>query len=142
MTECQRVEVGPNVLRKYIEFLARAEPYRGTLFHEFCKEERHVESPTLTRAFDRAAAELAVRHIIDSANQTSAPKLDFRVSSASMDLVRESKVNLSPRQYTASIKALSLAEGELSLIDANRSPPFRRGCNIPLEGRRGPQDRS
>ena len=78
MNECQRVEVGPSVLRKYIEFLARAEPYRGTLSHEFCKEQGHVESPTLTRAFDRAAAELAVRHIIDSANQMSVPKLDFR----------------------------------------------------------------
>ena len=139
MTECQRVEVGPNVLRKYIEFLALAEPYRGTLFHEFCKEERHVESPTLTRAFDRAAAELAVRHIIDSANQTSAPKLDFRVSSASMDLVRESKVNLSPRQYTASIKALSLAEGELSLIDANRSPPLEEGATFPWKAGEDPK---
>ena len=79
MAECRRVEIRPNVLKEYVDYLSRPES-QAALLHEIVYENGYVMAPMLRRAFDRTTAELAVRYAGEGAQMSSSGMLKLNQS--------------------------------------------------------------
>ena len=127
MAECRRVEIRPNVLKKYVDYLSRPES-QAALLHEIVYENGYVMAPMLRRAFDRTTAELAVRYAGEGAQMSSSGMLKLNQSIPGTRRSKSIEPLVSPRRYAASIRSLVLAEDEMTLMEKNppclRSTPY------------------